>query len=125
MLRLLLDVHIPLAVANQIARKKPRLEVHHISRWKGGEHVQDADDIILEHAAEAGLTFVTFDLRTIPEVISEWSEAGIDHAGIILVDDKAIGQSDVGALVRGFIQTWDELGRLNWKNRVVFLVRPE
>ena len=58
------------------------------------------DDAILLAAAGANLTLVTYDQRTIVPLLVEWGLAGVDHTGVISVDNKAIPPHDFGALVR-------------------------
>jgi len=36
-MKLLLDVHIPAAVADTLRRRQPRLDVPHLARWKHSE----------------------------------------------------------------------------------------
>jgi hypothetical protein len=121
-MRLLLDEHIALAVAPALVSRAP-IEVHTLHEWLGGQHLHAADDVILRAAHGAGLTLVTYDRRTIPDLLKEWGEQGIAHGGVIFVDERSIAQDDVGGLVRALMRLIGELGDVDWENRVVFL-RP-
>ena len=75
----------------------------------------------MEEASKQGLTFVTYDLRTIPPLLRVWAEGGIEHGGLILVDNRTIPQGDVGGLARALCEIWRSENNKDWVNRVVFL----
>ncbi len=58
------------------------------------------DSACLRQAARQGLTFVTYDRRTIPPLLKIWAEEERKHGGVIFVDEKTILPSDTGGLVR-------------------------
>lgn len=64
-----------------------------------------------------------YDLRTIPLLLKEWSERGIAHGGVILVDEHTAAPHDVGGLVRALRHIMQMLGDVSWADRVVFLQR--
>jgi hypothetical protein len=123
MLRLLLDEHISPRVARGLLRTNPQLIVHGLTEWQGGGFLGRDDEACLREAAAQKLTFVTYDLRTIPPLLKEWAETGESHGGFIFVDTKTIAPSDIGGLVRAMHavakagQAWD------WTDRVLFLRR--
>jgi len=123
LLRLLLDAHIPKAVASQIRRKNPGIEVQHLSQWLEGAFLEESDEVVLSQAADMEFTLVTYDLRTIPELLRAWSESGIDKGGVIFVDEGTIPQPNIGLLVQALGALWATEGRQDWRNRVVFLKR--
>jgi hypothetical protein len=67
---------------------------------------------------------VTFDWRTIPPLLRLWAEQGINHSGVILVDERTLVQNDIGGLVGALCAVWKEQGHLDWTNRVVYLRAP-
>lgn len=64
-----------------------------------------------------------YDLRTIPLLLKEWSEQGVAHGGVILVDERTIAPHDVGGLIRALHHVVQTLGDVSWADRVVFLQR--
>ena len=79
--------------------------------------------MVLREANRAKLTLVTFDLKTIPPLLRLWTEQGIDHAGVILVDEKTFTQNDIGGLIAGLCALWKAESDAIWTNRVIYLRR--
>jgi hypothetical protein len=123
MLKLLLDEHISPAVALGHRRKNPSLIVRFLSEWEGGACLGQDHATCMELACRQGLTFVTYDRRTIPPLLKSWAEHGRDHGGVIFVDEKTIPPSDLGGLVRALDSLERQAIRWDWKNRVCFLRR--
>jgi predicted nuclease of predicted toxin-antitoxin system len=120
-MRLLLDAHAPPAVARTLIADG--IDIQTLQTWLGGEHRDASDDQILTAAHADGRTLVTFDCRTIPELLKVWAETGRQHSGIILIDDRTIRLSDVGGLVRALQQHIQESSDAGWTDRVIFLRR--
>lgn len=89
--------------------------------WEGGHFLSASDELVLQEAHKQRLTLGTFDLRTIPPLLRSWAEQGIDHSGVILVDDRTIAQSDIGGLLAALCAVWKAQRDLDWTNRVVYL----
>lgn len=121
MLSFLLDEQISPEVAQQIKRKRAEIPIYSIHMWQEGRCLGIADEVILMAATEAGLTLVSYDLKTIPPILYKWGEAGTEHGGIIFVDDKSIPPSNFGGLVRSLILLWDTEQEMDWKNRIFYL----
>ncbi|MGK7874125.1 MAG: DUF5615 family PIN-like protein [Xenococcaceae cyanobacterium] len=121
MLSFLLDEHISPEIAEQIARKRPSIPVFVVASWQEGRLLGMPDELLLEAAAEASLTLVTYDQKTIPPILCEWGEAGRTHGGVIFVDYQSIPPSNFGGLVRALIWLWDTQHTTDWKNRLVYL----
>ncbi|MGZ8939214.1 MAG: DUF5615 family PIN-like protein [Limisphaerales bacterium] len=85
---LLLDCHIPKATLKALRLKAPFLQVEHLADWRAGAFLRASDEDILTACHEEGRTFVTFDLRTIPDLLREWAAEDRPHSGLIFVDDK-------------------------------------
>ena len=96
MLKLLLDEHVARAVASGVRRRLPAIAI-------------DA--------------LVTYDRRTIPILLKGWAEQGLQHSGVIFVDERTIAPSDVGGLVRALAELCVAAGEWDWTDRVVFLKR--
>src|SRR3954451_25020023 len=89
-LSLLLDEHISPRVAAGLRRRIRALTVYPLKDWEDGAFLGQDDASCLMEAAAQGLTFVTYDRRTIPPLLKTWAEQGIHHAGIIFIDDRTI-----------------------------------
>lgn len=59
-----------------------------------------SDEEILAAALPERRSLVTYDLRTIPLLLRRLAEAGIEHAGVILVSMKTVAPHDVRGLAR-------------------------
>lgn len=69
------------------------------------------------------VTFVTFEVSTIPEVLSNWAETNRDHHGIIFASSKIFRTDRIGDLVTALEELWLAERNTDWTNRVVFLKR--
>ena len=123
MLQLLLDEHISPSVAKGLTRRHRSLVVHFMTEWEEGRFLGQDDSVCLEHAAEAGLTLVTYDRRTIPPLLKTWAETGRDHGGVIFIDEKTISLADIGGQVRALSNLAKTAAKWDWTNRICFLQR--
>lgn len=123
MLKLLLDEHISPRVAKGLRRQHRWLTVDFMTEWENGRFLGEDDAACLEHAAEQGLTLVTYDRRTIPPLLKDWAEAGRKHGGVIFIDEKTISPSDIGGQVRALCKLVAEAADWDWTNRTCFLQR--
>jgi hypothetical protein len=123
MLKLLLDEHISPTVADGLRRRNRLLVVSCMAEWEEGEFLGQQDSACLQQAAAQGLTFVTYDRRTIPPLLKAWGEEQREHGGVIFVDEKTISPSDISGLVRALNDLCRKTARWDWTNRVCFLRR--
>jgi|SRR5262244_3113397 len=123
MLKLLLDEHISLAVAEGLRCRNRQLVVFSMAEWEDGQFLGEEDSACLSQAATQGLTLVTYDRRTIPPLLKTWGEEQRNHGGVIFVDDKTISPSDTSGLIRGLIDLSRKTARWEWANRICFLRR--
>ena len=122
-MKLLLDSHIPAAVARQLARRCPGLVAVHLRDWKQGHFLLAPDPELLAEAAREGLILATYDLKPIPPLLRRLAEEGEHHAGVVLIDDATIASSNVGAIVAAVNALWRVHGNENWTDRCQFLQR--
>jgi len=92
-----------------------------MAEWEGGQFLGQDDSACLKHAAEAGLTLVTYDRRTIPLILKAWGEEQRDHGGVIFIDEKTISPADIGGQVRALANLARNTGKWDWANRICFL----
>lgn len=121
MLAYLLDENISFAVAEQVARNNPQIRVESVHRWRGGAFVGQADGNLLRAATQEGLTLVTYDLKTIPPLLTEMAMEAEAHAGVILIDDSSIRNNDFGGLVAALLAHWNRYSSEEWSDRAAFL----
>jgi hypothetical protein len=123
MLKLLLDEHISLAVAEGLRRRNRQVVVLSMAEWEDGEFLGEEDSACLSQAATQGLTLVTYDRRTIPLLLMTWGEKQRKHGGVIFVDDRTIWPSDTGGLIRSLTDLSQKTAKWDWTDRICFLRR--
>ena len=121
MLKLLLDEHVPPALAEELPRHEPRLDAVALQVFREGALLGEPDPVILTAAAADRRTLVTYDLKTIPPLLKAWAEAGQQHGGVIFVDRRTLEPSDVGGLIRALNVLLEARGELDWTDRVEYL----
>lgn len=124
-MKLLFDSHISPTVAHGLTRRSSKLVAIHLRDWQQRRFLNAPDPDLLTEAAAEGWTLVTYDLRTIVPLLRAWAEAGQQHAGVVLVDDRTIPAHEVGALVAALGQLWRDQGHEDWTDRVQFLRRSK
>jgi hypothetical protein len=120
-LRLLTDEQMSPAVARQAPSRCRGIRILAMQGWEGGHVLSASDELVLLEAHKQKLTLVTFDLRTIPSLLRLCAEHGMDHSGVILVDDQTVAQHDIGGLVAALCAVWKAQRDMDWTNRVVYL----
>ena len=123
MLQLLTDEQISPAVSRQAPSRYRGIRIQAIRGWEGGHFLSAPDEVVLREAHKQRLTLVTFDLKTIPPLLRLWAEQGIDHGGVVLVDERTFAQNDIGGLIAGLCALWKAEADSLWTNRVVYLRR--
>lgn len=124
-MKLLLDEHIWPGVAELVTKSLPAAEVVSLHHYAGGSWLNTADDEILAEAHRGGWTLVTFDLNTIPRLLSEKVVANEDHSGVIFVSSKSFAQNDHARLRQALVALLRSESGADWTNRMMFLTRAE
>lgn len=124
MLSMLLDEMISPVISEQVSIRRPEIDIQSIFHWRGGTLQKQLDALVLQAAAEDGLTLVTYDQRTILPLASAWYAAGRTHEGILFVSESTIRSRDFGQLIRALEQFWDREHQQVWTNRIDFLRAP-
>ena len=124
MLSLLLDEHLSPEIALAARRLSRGMRIVSIHVWLGGHFVGVSDAELLQEAVRKKYTLVTFDLRTIPLLLRSWADEGVDHGGVVFVDEKTFAQNNLGGIARALVELWELQGRLDWTNRAFFLQSP-
>lgn len=123
-LRLLTDEHISPLVAREARRKCPGISIISLHEWRAGCFLGSQDEVFLPEASADGLTFVSYDQKTIRPLLKTWAESGVPHTGIVFVDHKTIAPQDFGQLLASLCRLWRSEKHASWQNRVVYLVSP-
>jgi hypothetical protein len=123
MLKLLLDEHISPDVAKGLRRHNAAVVVLALIEWENGIYLGQEDALLLQSAAQQGLTLVTYDRRTIPPLLKAWAEQGRSHGGVIFVDNKTISPADIGNLIKALAALTKERHDLDWTDQIAFLQR--
>src|SRR5688500_3526982 len=100
MLTPLLDENISAVIDRQINARRPEIRMQSVFQWRGGTLLHQPDRLVLQAAAEDGLTLVTYDVHTIRPLTAEWAVSGITHAGVIFIDRRTIPSDNFGLLIR-------------------------
>ncbi len=123
MLQLLLDEHIPPAVAEAVPRIHPEASIVALRDWRSGAFLGRTDHEILLEAHKLGFTLVTYDVRTIPSLLRHWAESDMSHGGVIYIDHRTILPSDIGGLARALAAVIHRYSERDWTKQVLFLER--
>src|SRR5206468_588926 len=119
---LLLDQHLSPDLLPALARLCPELSVAALQTWRGGLYYGQADETVLEAAAEESLTLLTGDVSTIPELLIQWAAIGRDHASVIFIS-RGFPHGNVGEMARALTALHRAQGENDWKNVALFLKR--
>lgn len=124
MLRFLLDEHISPAVCSIVRVRRSQISIESLLEWRGGSLRGKDDHIVLASAAEAGYTLVTYDLRTIPSLLRAWAATGLEHQGVVFIDERTYRPQDFTGIADALVRISDDLSTFEWTDRVAFASRP-
>ena len=120
-MNLLLDEHIWLGVASIIRPMLPLAKVESLHDFCGGRLMNCDDGVILRECQRKKWILVTFDLNTIPAILSEMAVNQEEHAGVIFISSKSFAQNDHSSIARALAELARGELDADWTNRVVFL----
>ena len=118
-MRLLLDGHFSPAVSRPLRARE--IDVWTLEEWHDGRYRHASDDRILAAALPETRTLVTYDVHTIPGLLTELGELGRSHAGVIYVVNRTIRQRDFGGQIRALLAFVGQYGDESWVDRVMYL----
>lgn len=120
-LALLLDEMIsPTVAAGLVARS---IDAVTLQQWEDGRLLGKPDPELLDGALQSGRVLVTFDLSTIPLVLSQLHADGVAHAGVVFVSTKTIGTNEFGALIESLHHFATQHTDESMVSRALFLTR--
>jgi hypothetical protein len=97
------------------------LEAQHLADWHGGEFLQAADQEILMACYRERRLFVTFDQRTIPDLLRSLAAEQRPHAGVIFGDDNTVKPSRPGSVAVALARLAREIGDADTTNLIRYL----
>lgn len=121
MLAYLLDENISPIIVEQLRSLNIGLRVESVHKWMDGALLGQPDALLLRTAGTEGLTLVTYDLRTIPDLLKEMAIENEAHQGVLFIDDASIRANGFGGLIRALLYHWNAHREEDWINRVAFL----
>jgi predicted nuclease of predicted toxin-antitoxin system len=117
----LLDENVDPRLAGLLARDG--VDAISLCQWQNGGYVSSPDREILLAAELEGRVLITHDVSSIPSVLEDLGAAGINHAGVVFVSWKTLESRSISSLARALENLVNELGDVDWRNRMVFLRR--
>ena len=118
-MRLLLNGHISPSIASQL--QQSGIDAIALRDWQDGRYRTASDEQILTAATVDERVLVTYDLRTIPPLLKEWAEAGQQHSGVVLIDNKTLRPNVIGGLLKAIRTLVKEHGDDEWRDQVMFI----
>ena len=122
-MRVLLDCHMAKGTVGALRQRLPSLQAEHLASWRAGAFLRGSDEDILAACHAEQRVFVTFDQRTIPDLLRIWAAEERAHAGLIFGDENTVGTNNPGAVARAMARLAIELGDEDTTNLIRFL-RP-
>ena len=117
----LLDENLSQVISEQVAKKNTSILIVSVHSWRGGAFKGMPDSRIIRAAAEEGLTLISYDRQTIPNLLKQIFSERESHSGILFVDNLSIKNQDIGGLVNAILSHWDENRDEDWNNRTGYL----
>ena len=113
-IKLLLDEHLAVEVAEALRRRFPKLDVKSIHET---ELAGLPDPALLEIMDAEQRTLVTRDVNTVPGFVAARLAAGQTHGGVIYADSKRLRQTDVKGIIRRLSEVLEKRGNEEWNSR--------
>jgi predicted nuclease of predicted toxin-antitoxin system len=121
--RLLLDCHISKATVQALRKRFPSIDAEHLAAWRAGAFLRATDEDILAECHRERRLFVTFDQRTIPDLLRFWAAEQRPHSGVIFGDENTVKPSHPGGVAGAIARLAREIGNSDTTNLIRFL-RP-
>lgn len=119
----LFDCHISKATPEAFRKKLPSVHAEHLASWRGGAFLNAADEDILAACHDERRVLVTFDQRTIPDLLRHWAAETRPHSGIVFGDQNTVKPGNPGSVAAALVALVIEMAENDWSNVIRFL-RP-
>ena len=121
-MKILLDEHLPKAVAATLRRLTTATEAQHIAEWEDGRWLGEGDLVLLEGLWRERRILASYDRATLPGHLVERITGGKHHAGVIFVDQERFPVVAVGAMARALHKVLTAFpSEREWTDRIVTL----
>ena len=124
-MKLLLDCHIAKASVQALRKHVPTSDAEHLAAWRSGAFLRASDEDILATCHQERRAFVTFDQRTIPDLLRTWAAEQRPHSGVIFGDENTVKPSHPGTVAAALARLAKEIGVSDTTNLGRFLRAPE
>ncbi len=121
-MKLLLDEHLPKAVAASLRRSRAGRDARHIAEWQNGRWLGEEDPVLLEGLWQDRRILASYDRATLPGHLAERIAERRDHAGIIFLDQERFPVTRIGEMTRALAKLLSAYPMAaDWINRIVTL----
>jgi len=117
--RLLLDAHIHPQLAGLLRGRG--IDAESAIEWREGGLASAPDLELLAVAREDRRTLVTFDVGSVPALIRQLTEAGVEHAGVLFISTKTYMPEQIGPLAEALVRFLASLPDEDLLNQTRFL----
>ncbi len=123
-MNLLLDEHLPKAVAATLRHLRAGTDAVHIADWRGGRWLSEDDPVLLQGLWQERRVLASYDRATLPGHLAERIAQGRNHAGVIFVDQERFPANRIGDMARALAKLLAAYPRnRDWINRIVTLTK--
>jgi hypothetical protein len=120
--KILLDEHLPKAVAVTLGRLLTGTDAQHIADWQHGRWLAEDDPVLLEGLWQDRRPLASYDRATLPRHLAKRIAGGKDHAGVIFVDQERFPVTRIGDMARALAKLLATYpAPSDWINRIVTL----
>jgi hypothetical protein len=120
--KILLDEHLPKAVAVTLGRLLTGTDAQHIADWQHGRWLAEDDPVLLEGLWQDRRPLASYDRATLPGHLAKRIAGGKDHAGVIFVDQECFPVTRIGDMARALAKLLATYpAPSDWINRTVTL----
>jgi hypothetical protein len=117
----LLDCHIAKATVQALRKSFSTFDTEHLADWHSGAFLRASDEDILAACHRERRAFVSFDQRTIPDLLRSWAAEQRPHSGVIFGDENTVKPRHPGAVAGALGRLAKEIGDSDTTNLVRFL----
>ena len=122
-LKILFDSHVKRAAVEVLRRRAVHLDAVHLADWRHGAFLHAEDTDILAACAEEGRAWLTYDQRTIPDLLRQWAAEQRSHAGVAFGDRHTVPPNETGAVAAALAQLVAEIADADTTNLIRYLRR--
>jgi hypothetical protein len=92
-----------------------------LADWRSGAFLRASDEEILMACHRESRFLVTFDQRTIPDLLRAWAAEQRPHSGVLFCDEKTVKPNNSAIIAAKLAKLAAEIGDADTTNLVRFL----